>query len=60
MPPGPASEAGFESRYTLTIDAESGRVVHLELYQEDFDPMTKTWSPWFDIRYDLDNPIICQ
>lgn len=59
MPPGPGSEVGFLTRYTLTIEARGSDVERLTIYQEDYDPRTDSWEPWFDIRFRLDNPLIC-
>ena len=59
MPPGPGSEVGFLTRYTLTIEARGGDVERLMVYQEDYDPRTDTWEPWFDIRLHWDNPLVC-
>ena len=60
MPPGPAREVGFLSRYTLTIEATGSEIHRLRIYQEDYDPRDGVWSLWFDIRYDLENPLICE
>ncbi len=60
MPPGPASEIGMLSRYQLTIDFRGDTIERFEIYQEDYDPRSDTWSPWFDIRYNLENPLICE
>jgi len=50
MPPGPGREAGFRSRYTLTLTTMNSELLSLELLLEDFDPRTKTWHSYYDIR----------
>ena len=60
MPPGPGREAGFKSRYTLNIGHVNGKVDWFTLELEDYDPRTKSWGPFFDIRLNLDNYIHCQ
>ncbi len=60
MPPGPGSEVGFLTRYTMTIEARGSEVERLTIYQEDYDPRTDTWEPWFDIRFQWDNPLVCE
>ena len=60
LPPGPGQDAGFRSRYTMTIDAEGSEIKSFTIFQEDYDPRSRTWGEWFDIRLNLDNPILCE
>ena len=59
MPAGPGSQLGLSSRYTLEINVLRDKILKFSIYQEDFDPKTKTWEPWFDIRFVTDNPLVC-
>lgn len=59
MPPGPGSEAGFRSRYTLLIMTKSNIVESLELTLEDFDPRSKDWYEYFDIRVNRSSQVLC-
>ena len=60
MPPGPGKNAGFRSRYTLQLRANESNIGEFKLIVEDFDPRTKSWGPFFDIRRRLNPTIDCR